>query len=283
MPLDPRAQVEPERARTRETVVTTTPLPRQSWVRRHEALVIGTVAVVMFLVGWQLVANARVWSKLFLPGPLDIVEAFSDLASGGELWLDVATSAQEFVIGYALAAAIAIPLGMLLGWYPRMRYALDPFVTFLYATPRIVLLPLFIIWFGLGIESKIAVIFLGAFFAVLINTTAGVRNLDSQLIRVARSLGGGDLQIFRTIALPGSVPFILTGLRLGLGHALIGVVVGEYVGAQHGIGKTMMIAGQTFQSAVVFAGLVIIATAGLLMTLLLQRLERHFDAWRPQR
>ena len=91
------------------------------------------------------------------------------------------------------------------------------------------------------------------------------------------------MRTHRTIALPGSVPFILTGMRLGLGHALIGVVVGEYVAAQHGIGKMMMIAGQTFQSAVVFAGLFIIAVAGLVLTLILQRLERHFDAWRPQR
>jgi ABC-type nitrate/sulfonate/bicarbonate transport system permease component len=264
-------------------LVVTRPLPPESWLRRHEATVIGTIAVVVFLVTWQVVANARVWSRLFLPGPADVIDAFSDLIKGGELAIDVATSAQEFAIGYALAAAVGIPAGMLLGWYPRARYALDPFVTFLYATPRIVLLPLFIIWFGIGIESKIAVIFLGAFFAILINTTAGVRNLDTQLIRVARSLGGDDLVIFRTIALPGSVPFILTGLRLGLGHALIGVVVGEYVAAQHGIGKMMMIAGQTFQSSTVFAGLFIIAVAGLLLTLFLQRLERHFDAWRPQR
>ncbi len=273
----------PVRASRQAPLLTTTPLPRQSWIRRHEPLVIGLVAVVVFLVAWQLVANARIWSRLFLPGPADVIEAFGDLASGGELAVDVATSAQEFAVGYVFAAVVAIPLGMLLGWYPRLRYALDPFVTFLYATPRIVLLPLFIIWFGIGIESKIAVIFLGAFFAILISTTAGVRSLDTQLIRVARSLGGGDLVIFQTIALPASVPFILTGLRLGLGHALIGVVVGEYVAAQHGIGKVMMIAGQTFQSAVVFAGLFIIAAAGLVLTLVLQRLERHFDAWRPQR
>lgn len=273
----------PQRVPRDAPLVITKPLPDEGWLRRHEQLVIGGAAVLVFLIAWQLVANARIWSRLFLPGPADVIEAFGDLASGGELAVDVATSAQEFVIGYVMAAVVGIPLGMILGWYPRARYALDPFVTFLYATPRIVLLPLFIIWFGIGIESKIAVIFLGAFFAVLINTTAGVRNLDTQLIRVARSLGAGDLVVFRTIALPGSVPFILTGLRLGLGHALIGVVVGEYVAAQHGIGKVMMIAGQTFQSSVVFAGLFIIAIAGLLLTLLLQRLERHFDAWRPQR
>src|SRR5512135_3568002 len=246
----------------RTPVVVTKPLPKQGGLRRREALVLGTAAVIVFLIAWQLVANARIWSALFLPGPSDVVAAFGDVVQRGNLAIDVATSAQEFVIGYALAALVGIPLGLLLGWYPRARYVLDPFVTFMYATPRIVLLPLFIIWFGIGINSKIAVIFLGAFFAILINTTAGVRNLDTQLIRVARSLGGRDVQIFRTIALPGSVPFILTGLRLGLGHALIGVVVGEYVAAQHGVGKAMMIAGQTFQSGQVFAYLMIIATAG---------------------
>jgi ABC-type nitrate/sulfonate/bicarbonate transport system permease component len=266
-----------------DSLVVTTPLPKEGLLRRNEPLIIGTASVIAFLIAWQLVANARIWSALFLPGPMDIVTAFDELIKGGELGIDIAVSSQEFATGYGLAAVIAIPLGMLIGWYPRLRYGLDPFITFLYATPRIVLLPLFIIWFGIGIESKIAVIFLGAFFAILINTTAGVRNLDTHLIRVARSLGGSDMQIFSTIALPGSVPFILTGLRLGLGHALIGVVVGEYVAAQHGIGKMMMIAGQTFQSAQVFAGLMVIAVAGLLMTLLLQRLERHFDAWRPQR
>jgi ABC-type nitrate/sulfonate/bicarbonate transport system permease component len=272
----------PTRVKHDNPLVITQPLPEQTWLRRHEALVLGSAAVVVFFIAWQLVANARIWSRVFLPGPLDVVEAFGDLVKGGELAVDVAVSAQEFVIGYTLAALVGIPLGMLIGWYPRVRYTLDPFITFLYATPRIVLIPLFIIWFGIGVESKIAVIFLGAFFAVLINTTAGVRNLDAQLIRVARSLGGGDLVVFRTIALPGSVPFILTGLRLGLGHALIGVVVGEYVAAQHGIGRMMMIAGATLQMPVVFAGLFIIAIAGLLLTLGLQRLERHFDAWRPQ-
>jgi NitT/TauT family transport system permease protein len=264
-------------------LVVTTPLPEQSWFQKHEALLIGTAAVVIFFAVWQAVGSARIVSRLFLPAPTDVVEAFTELVKDGELAQDLGYSGAEFGVGYVLAALIAIPLGLLLGWYPRFRYALDPFVTFLYATPRIVLLPLFIIWFGIGMESKIAVIFLGAFFAILINTTAGVRNLDAHLIKVARSLGAGDLVIFKTIALPGSVPFILTGLRLGIGHALIGVVVGELVAAQHGIGRMMAIAGATFQSSKVFAGLFFIAAAGMLLTYALARLERHFDAWRPQR
>ena len=276
------APATPSRA-PQASVVVTTPLPPQSFLLRHEQLVIGVVTVLVFLVLWQAVANARIWPRYFLPGPSDVAVAFGELVAEGELAQDLAMSGQEFVIGYALAAVIGIVLGLLLGWYRRARYALDPFITFFYATPRIVLLPLIIIWVGIGIESKIWIVFLGAFFAVLINTMAGVRSLDENLLRVARSFGAMQLDVFRTIALPGSVPFILTGLRLATGHALIGIVVGEIVGAPHGIGRMMWIAGQTFQSARMFVGLFFLAITGVVLTYALQKLERHFDAWRPQR
>lgn len=278
-----RVAVQQAEIGTRRTVVTTTPLPDRGWVREHESVLIGASAVVVFMIVWQAIAAMRIMSRLFFPGPTDVWDAFGEWNASGELGIDVATSAQEFLIGYILAALTAVPLGLVIGWYPRIRSALDPFITFFYATPRIVLIPLFIIWLGIGMESKVAVVYLGAFFAMVINTTAGVRSLDSSLLRVARSFGANDLKVFRTIALPGSVPFILTGLRLGIGHALVGVVVGEYIAAQHGVGRMMAIAGNTFQSSMVFAGLFIIAAAGLLLTYVLQRLEHHFDAWRPQR
>jgi ABC-type nitrate/sulfonate/bicarbonate transport system permease component len=131
--------------------------------------------------------------------------------------------------------------------------------------------------------SKIAVIFLGALFPIIINTMAGVRNTEAALLRVARSFGASDALIFQRVVLPGSVPFILTGLRLATGHALVGIVVGEIVGAPHGIGRMMWIAGQTFQSARMFVGLFFLAVTGVVLTYALQKLERHFDAWRPQR
>ena len=273
--------------RAEEARLTAQPAPArpraESWVRRNEQLIVGTTSVVSFLLVWQLVTAARVVPELFLAGPGDIYRAYGELLREGKIWQDALVSGQEFGMGYGLAVFVAIPLGLLIGWYRRVRYALDPFITFFYSTPRIVLLPLLIIWFGIDIWSKVAVVFLGAFFAIVINTTAGVRSLDANLIRVAHSFGKSDLEIFRTIALPGSVPFILTGLRLGIGHALIGVVVGELVAARHGIGLMMAIAGATFQTAKVFAGLFIIAGAGITLTYVLQRLERHFDAWRPQR
>ena len=167
-----------------------------------------------------------------------------------------------------------------MGWYKRVGYAVDPFVAFFYSTPRIVLVPLLIIWFGIGIWSKIAVVFLGAVFPMIVSTMSGVRNVDASLLKAARSFGATDMQLFRTVVLPGSVPFVLTGLRLGIGHALTGVVVGELVAAQAGIGLMMATAGSTFQTSKVFAGMFIIAGSGIALTILLQKIEQRFQSWK---
>ncbi|MHB8630363.1 MAG: ABC transporter permease [Candidatus Limnocylindria bacterium] len=255
---------------------------RPSSFKRYEPLLIGTTSVIVVLAIWQLVANARVVPVLFLPGPWDIAQAFVKLFQEGEIWLDMATSGEELAIGYAMAVVVGLVLGLLMGWYTRFQYALDPFVNFFYSTPRIVLLPLFIIWFGIDMPSKIAVIFLGALFPIIINTMAGVRNTEAALLRVARSFGASDALIFRRVVLPGSVPFILTGLRLGVGHALVGVVVGELVAARHGVGQLIAIAGETFQTPKLFAGVLIIAGTGMFLTAVLQRVENRFQSWRPQ-
>ncbi len=249
---------------------------------RYEPTAIGAAAVLAFVLVWQGVASARIVSELFLPGPLDIWEAFRDYVREGSIWIDLSFSGRELFFGYGLAIAVALPLGLLLGWYRRLRYALDPFITFFYGMPRIALVPLLIIWLGIGIKSKVAVVFLGAFFPIVINTMAGVRNLDPSLLKAARSFSASDAQIFRTIALPGSVPFILTGLRLGVGHAVIGVFVGELIAAQHGVGFMMATAGYTFQTAKAFVGLIMFSTTGLCMTVLIRALENHFQAWRPR-
>ncbi|HEY0582104.1 MAG TPA: ABC transporter permease [Chloroflexota bacterium] len=254
---------------------------RPSTWRRYGGLIVGSLSVGIFLSIWQAVTAARLVPELFLPGPTDIFAELGVLIREGKLWNDLLVSGHELVLGYGLAILVAIPVGILMGWYRGLSWALDPFVSFFYSTPRIALLPLFIIWFGIGINSKVAIIFLGAFFPILINTVAGMHNIEPGLIKVARSYGASDLQIFRTVALPGSVPFTLTGLRLGIGHALIGVVVGELIAAQAGIGLMMANAGATYQTSRVFVGLFILAFAGLALTYILQLLERRFQSWKP--
>ena len=255
---------------------------RPSRIRLYEPLVIGTLSVVLALTVWQLVANARIWSVLFLPGPWDVAQAFVQLFQSDDIWLDIATSGEELAIGYGMAIVIGLLIGLLMGWYTRFQYALDPFVNFFYSTPRIVFIPIFILWLGIDMQPKIAVIFLGAVFPIIINTMAGVRNTEAALLRVARSFGASDALTFRRVVLPGSVPFILTGFRLGIGHALTGLVVAEYIAAKHGVGQLIAIAGQTFQTPKMFAGVVLIACTGMLLTTILHRIENRFQSWRPQ-
>jgi NitT/TauT family transport system permease protein len=156
-------------------------------------------------------------------------------------------------------------------------------VNALYATPRIAMVPLIILWFGIGIWSKVFVVFLSAFFPILVNTVAGVKALDEDLLRAARSFCASDRQIFTTVAIPGSVPFILAGVRQGVAHGLIGVVVGEMFAGSQGIGFMIAYGGQTFATDTLFVGVAVIALAGILLTWVAERLQQRFSRWRPSR
>jgi ABC-type nitrate/sulfonate/bicarbonate transport system permease component len=263
---------------TRQT--TAPSVPNRTRRDRAGKLVYGTVAVVVVLVAWQIVASLRIKPEVILPGPLDVVDAFRQLFSTDEIWTDLGTSGAEMLFGLLLATVVGLPAGLLIGWYRRLSWALGPFVSFLYSTPRIALTPLLIVWFGIGQTSKIAIVFLMAVFPIVINVTTGMQNLDPAMLRVARQFGASDVQVFTTIALPGTVPYIISGLRLAVGQALIGVFVCELSGATHGVGMLMNNAGQQFQTPVVFAGVFIFALTGVLLSWLLRLLERSVAAWR---
>lgn len=248
--------------------------------RRRTLLSLASVAI--FLALWELLPALGLVKPLFTSSPSRITAAFVTLAQG-RLWNDLRVSGIEFAAGMGLAVVVGIPFGVLLGWSGRFNAIFGPFVSALYAVPRVALMPLLILWLGIGIYSKIAIVFLGAVFPIIVNTMSSVRALDETLVRCARSFGANDRQILITIALPSAVPFILAGLRLGVGRGLVGVVVGELIAAQAGIGHMMNIAGATFQTDKVFVGVMILALFGWGLTGLLEALERRFDSWRPQR
>lgn len=245
-----------------------------------ERALLGSLFIVGLIAVWTVVTALGLQPPILLPSPWDVIAAFKQMFSSPQIWDDFAASGQELFYGFFLASAVGITLGLAIGWYARLGYLFDPFINLLYAIPRVALGPLLIVWLGIGLSSKIALVFLTAVFPVLLNTCSGIRSLDSHLVRVARCFGAGDMKIFWTIALPGSVPFILGGLRLAVGQALIGVFVAELLGAQNGIGMLIENAGEQFQTAKVFAGLIIFAVAGLGLTAIVRRVERHFDAWR---
>ena len=263
-----------------EVVAFAAPSAPARFYAAHLHTLLGTGAVILFLAVWQWAGTSGTVNPLFSSSPSRILATFHATPLA-QLATDLGVSGGEFLAGFVLAVLVGIPLGILVGWYRPLAGVLEPFITVLNATPRVALLPMLMIWLGIGTSSKIAVVFIGAFLAVLINTTAGVKSLDPALLQVARSFGASSVQLFRTIALPGSVPFILSGMRLGLGHALIGIIVGELYGAKAGIGYRMSIAVNTYQTDKVFMNVMIIAGAGLAFTAALRLIETRFQAWRP--
>src|ERR671923_432569 len=248
----------------------------------QERKILGTISVLLFLGVWELLGNTlQIINPMFMSAPSLVLKAGIQLFASGEIWNDLYISGIEFFWGYALSVVVAIPFGIAIGWYKRFAYVCDPFVNAMNATPRVALLPLVIIWLGIGIMSKIGIIFLGAVFPLLINTRDGVKTTPANLLTAARSFGASEWQIFKSVVLPSTVPFILTGLRLAVGRALIGVMVGELYAATAGIGFMITVAGATFQTDKVFVGVLIFAISGMVLTDLIDRFEHRFDKWRP--
>jgi ABC-type nitrate/sulfonate/bicarbonate transport system permease component len=249
----------------------------------NEKKLLGIAGVVTFLVVWELVGNVlQLINPMFMSAPSLIFTAAVGMFSSGEIYNDLYVSGIELFWGFLLSALVAVPFGIMVGWYKRMAYIFDPFINAMNATPRVALLPLVIIWLGIGILSKVGIIFLGAVFPILINTRDGVKTTPYNLLTAARSFGASEWTLFKTVVLPSTIPFILTGLRLGLGRAIVGVMVGELYAATAGIGFMITVAGATFQTDKVFVGVLIFALTGMLGMEMLTRIEKRFDKWRPK-
>ena len=249
-------------------------------IRRYEDLFLGIGTLLAFLLGWELLAYSGWVKPIFISSPSRIWRAGQWLFAHG-FWNDIRISLMEFSAGLALALLIGAPLGVLLGWYGRLRAMFDPLLTAVYATPRVAFVPLLILWLGIGVQSKIAVVFLGAVFPILINISAGLRSLDETLVRCARAFGANNRQLFVTVALPSSLPFLVAGMKLAIGRALVGVIIGELVASNAGVGHMMSVAGATFQTDKVFVGVILLAGFGWTTTALIGWLEARFNAWRP--
>lgn len=257
----------------------------------QEKKLLGLLSVSVFLVLWEFMGGA--WSvynpipilrvnPMFMSAPSHVWKAGYELFYSGEIYNDLYVSGTEFFWGYILSVVVAVPFGIAVGWYRKMSHIFDPFINAMNATPRVALLPLVIIWLGIGILSKVGIIFLGAVFPILINARDGVKTTPKTLLNAAKSFGASEWQIFAAVVIPSTVPFILTGLRLGVGRGLVGVMVGELYAATAGIGFMITVAGATFQTDKVFVGVLIFAVTGMILTEVLNKAERRFDKWRPK-
>jgi ABC-type nitrate/sulfonate/bicarbonate transport system permease component len=265
---------------------------------RFEHAILGGLAVVLFLVVWQGFSNGF-WADLlqpvlgdassalrikpiFISSPTRILSQLGQMAASGEIWDHLYASGVAFAIGGGMAVLIGIPLGLAVGWYRRFRYAVEPFLLAYNATPQVVFIPLVIIWAGTGLFTRVLIIAMIAFIPLTMSAWAAVKTTDPRLLKVAKSFGSSDWQRFRDIILPTSLPFVLSGLRLGIGRAMVGIVVGEVYAATAGIGYLINVSGASFQTDRVFVGILIIALVGLLLTWVIYGVEKRFESWRPR-
>jgi NitT/TauT family transport system permease protein len=264
----------PARARGRGQVL--------ALARRHDGAILGSATVIAVVGVWELAAATGALNPFLFSAPSRVAAALVELAATGELLEHARVSGLEFALGFGLAALAGVPLGFAASVSERLRWSVEPLLGALNATPTVALIPLFIIWFGIGLWDKVAIVFLGAFIQIALSTLSGSRLVSANLLRVARSFAATRRRTLLTVVLPSSIPFILVGLRLGLGRALVGVVAAEFVASTAGLGFMITRAGSYFQTPKVFAGILIVSALGIAGTWLIQLTERRVEAWRPR-
>ena len=244
---------------------------------------LGVIGVVTFFVAWELATRLEILNPFYFPPFSKILAKGYELFANGSIWEHMWFSLTNFSIGFVISVVLGVILGVPMGWYKNIHKTFDPLLSGIYATPLIALLPLIIMLFGLGSVSKIIMTVLAAVFPILINTMVGISNTDTRLITMARAFGAKDNQIFIKVSLPGSLPYIVAGMRVALGRALVYIVVAEQYGAATGLGYLSSLAAQRFQMAAMFVPIVIIAGLGAGLNETLKIIEKRLEKWKPQK
>jgi NitT/TauT family transport system permease protein len=251
---------------------------------RSQRLRYGATGVIGFLLLWEIAARSGSINTQFFGSPTMIASAGVTLLQDPDFWGHAGISLYEFAVGFGLAVIIGIPLGLAAGWFERLNYALDPWMSFFNALPRVALIPVIILFFGvLGPGAKIVTVFLGAFISILIVTVMGVRTVDRRFLDVARSFRVSQRRMFTSVVAPATVPFMITGLRLGVARALIGVVTAEIFLQTGGLGFLIRRFAESRQGDRMLFTILIFTIAGIVSVQLIRNLEGRFQRWRPER
>lgn len=267
--------------------------PKQSTAAR---IFESTIVIVLFVAIWQIVCNLGWVEANILPSPWAVAKKFWQSVSpmeafdpakmsyvrwifSGELLDDAVASLARVFVGFGIGAGIALPLGLSMGASERVFKLMNPLIQILRPIPPIAFIPLSILWFGLGNKPAWFLIAIGAFFPVLINTIAGVRNVDGIYIRAARNLGASRKTMFLRVILPAAMPYILTGIKIGIGVAFIVVIVAEMIAVNSGLGYRITEAREYFWSDKIIVGMISIGVLGLIIDLLISRLNNHLLRW----
>lgn len=234
----------------------------------------GLLSWLLILAVWQLTALS--YSDYFLPGPLSVIRNFVELIGNGVLWTDIIFSAVRAGKGWLLGIVLAVPLGLLIGNFEKVRCLTEPFLNFLRFVPVLALTSLFLMWFGVGEESKIALITYATFFPMLINTIAGVGSTNKILLEAAQCMGASRLRVFLTVVVPSSIPFVFTGIRLGLGSSILCVVAAEMLVANNGLGYLIYSSRLYYKTGWMFVGILTLGILGFAADRLITYLGRRF-------
>src|SRR5215467_10077345 len=232
----------------------------------------------LLLVLWQFSVSQR--NLMFFSRPTLVAQRLYELFVGGEIYRHIFVTLQEVLIGYALGAALGLVLGFIMGRSRILSKIFQPFIIGLYSIPKIALAPLFIVWFGLGIESKVAVVLLATFFLVFFNTYSGLLNVNEELVQLARLMKASWAQTISRVILPASAGQIFIGLKTAVPYAVIGAVIGEYIGADEGLGHFVLYAAQTFDAPSLFAGIVVLVGLVFAANVILGVVEKRVMRWR---
>ncbi len=256
------------------------PGARLRW-RPARRTTIATGSVLAFFVAWQLLPALGVVNEAWTSQPSHVAVAAVEVLLTDNFFYHARISLTEFVLGFALALACAVPLGILLGVSRTARHLLDPPLMALYIAPTLVLLPIMIIWLGIGMASKVAVVFLGAIFPVIVNTMAGMREADQRLVRMAEAFCASRTDVFRHVLVPGALPSILIGIRLAVGRGVLGVVVGELYVSQAGIGYQLVTYGSSMRIDRLLVYALVVSFFGYGLTSFVRLFETRVRTWRP--
>lgn len=244
-----------------------------------------SLAIISFIIVgfiWEVAGRAIDNSFFFVPLSA-IFSAAVEMASTGELWLHLKTSLIECVIGFVIACIVGVLFGCLMSVHWLVRDVLEPWVAALYTIPIIAIGPLFVVWLGIGLTSKIVIVFLVAVFPVILSTSVGLNQVDPHLVEAIRSFGASKMQIYRKVRLPAAIPSILTGFRIALRGALVAVVVAELFGSKAGLGHMILSYSQSFETAKVFVGVLALSILGIIGFMLLRLFERFLSPWQRLR
>ena len=250
-----------------------------SWQKSYPNWV-SIVSILCLLAIWELICQSGVVSSLFLPAPTAIISAFLQMIADGEIGVSLAASLYRILAGFFIGSLVGLAVGLVTGTSALMDKIGTPIVNAIYPIPKIALLPLFILWLGIGELSKVTIIALGMFFPVAMNTYSGVKNVDTLLLKVAASFNASWWMTMKSVVLPNALPMIFAGLRLAAGTSLLLLVAAEMIAAQVGIGALILHYGDLMITDRLMAGVIVLSLLGLVFNLILQFLERKAIPWK---